>query len=106
MMKFSFFPKLLLSIACILSCGVALAKINVADLKPLFSDNFDAKVKVVQKSIFFVTDVYKCRVKSGHNFFHLSEVNVANRKLIAVFILMQFRQVLVFQQGNINALRT
>jgi len=48
MMKFSFFPKLLLSIACILSCEVALAKINVADLKSLFGDNFDAKVKLVQ----------------------------------------------------------
>lgn len=47
-MKYSFFPKLIFSIACILSCGVALAKINVADLKPLFGDNFDAKVKVVQ----------------------------------------------------------
>ena len=47
-MKFPIFSKLILSAACVLACGITFAKINVADLKPLFSDNFDAKVKVVQ----------------------------------------------------------
>jgi urea transport system permease protein len=47
-MKFSIFSKLIPSIFCILVCGIAFAKMNITDLKPLFSDNFDAKVKVIQ----------------------------------------------------------
>ena len=47
-MRSSFFLKPLLSAICLLSCGVVFAKITVTDLKPLFGENFDAKVKVVQ----------------------------------------------------------
>ena len=47
-MKSTFFLKLILSVICTLACGITFAKINVTDLKPLFSDNFDAKVRVVQ----------------------------------------------------------
>jgi len=47
-MKLPFFSKLILSVICVLTCGITFAKISVGDLKPLFSDNFDAKVKVVQ----------------------------------------------------------
>ena len=47
-MKFSIFSKLILSIISVLICEIAFAKINAADLKPLFSDNFDAKVKAIQ----------------------------------------------------------
>ena len=47
-MKLPFFSKLILSVICVLTCGVTFAKISVGDLKPLFSDNFDAKVRVVQ----------------------------------------------------------
>jgi len=43
-----FFSKLILSVVCTLACGITFAKINASDLKPLFSDNFDVKVKVVQ----------------------------------------------------------
>jgi urea transport system permease protein len=46
--KFFIFSKLIPSIFCILICGIAFAKMNTTDLKPLFSDNFDAKVKVIQ----------------------------------------------------------
>ena len=47
-MKLPFFSKLILSVICVLTCGITFAKISVTDLKPLFGDNFDAKVKVVQ----------------------------------------------------------
>ena len=47
-MKFLNFSKIVFAIICIFMCEVAFAKITVADLKPLFGENFDAKVKVVQ----------------------------------------------------------
>jgi urea transport system permease protein len=47
-MKFQIFSKLLLPLVCILFSEVAFAKITLSDLKPLFGENFDAKVKVVQ----------------------------------------------------------
>lgn len=47
-MKFQILLKWLLSACLVLSCGLSLAKITVSDLKPLFGENFDAKVKVVQ----------------------------------------------------------
>ena len=47
-MKLSIFSKLILLLVCILASGITFAKINTADLKPLFGENYDAKVKVVQ----------------------------------------------------------
>lgn len=47
-MKISKISKLILIIACLLVSGISFAKINVSELKPLFGEDFDAKVKVVQ----------------------------------------------------------
>jgi urea transport system permease protein len=47
-MKLPFFSKLILSVICAVTCGITFAKISVTELKPLFGDDFDAKVKVVQ----------------------------------------------------------
>ena len=47
-MKLHFWLKAILSTACLLSCGLAIAKISEANVKPLFGEDFDAKVKVVQ----------------------------------------------------------
>ena len=47
-MRPHFFSKLILLAICILAWGITFAKMNATDLKPLFGDNFDAKVKVVQ----------------------------------------------------------
>ena len=47
-MKFPIFSKSILLFACMLASGIAFAKINTSELKPLFGENYDAKVKVVQ----------------------------------------------------------
>ena len=47
-MKYPHFSKLLLSVLLALSCSLAIAKMTVGDLKPIFGESFDAKVKAVQ----------------------------------------------------------
>ncbi|MBU3624334.1 urea ABC transporter permease subunit UrtB [Polynucleobacter sp. AP-Latsch-80-C2] len=47
-MKYPHLSKLLLSVLLALSCSLALAKMTVGDLKPIFGESFDAKVKAVQ----------------------------------------------------------
>lgn len=47
-MKSNPFSKWLLFAYLALNCGLTFAKISSAELKPLFGENFDAKVKVVQ----------------------------------------------------------
>jgi urea transport system permease protein len=47
-MKYPYLSKLLLSVLLALSFSLAMAKMTASDLKPIFGENFDAKVKAVQ----------------------------------------------------------
>lgn len=47
-MKSTILTKIIFSIVCAFLSGFVYAKLSVVDLKPLFGENFDAKVKVIQ----------------------------------------------------------
>ena len=47
-MKYPHLSKLLLSVLLALCCTLAMAKMTASDLKPIFGENFDAKLKAVQ----------------------------------------------------------
>ena len=56
------------------------------------------QIKIVQKGIAFIADIYEAGVEPRHELLHLSQVDVANREgSLARFVLV-FHEPLVFKQ--------
>src|SRR5690606_19234955 len=69
-------------------------------VKKLFvSQKLRAKILIVQKSIFFITDAYKCRIKVRSQFFYFTDKQVAHHKISFVFLFVKFKKAAVFEQS-------
>ncbi len=54
----------------------------------------------MQERVLFVTYVDECRIQTGNQFLDTSQVNVTDLERLILFVVVQFNQLLVFQQGD------
>ena len=60
----------------------------------------------MQKGVAFITDIHETGIQTCHQFFNLGNVNVSNGIRCRAWLCLVFYQILVFQQGNRNLVRT
>jgi hypothetical protein len=57
-----------------------------------------AEIEIMQKSIFFIPYIHKSGIKTGHDLFNFSEINISYGKIITPFLMVKFDQLLILQQ--------
>ena len=62
-----------------------------------------AEVVIMQKSISFMANIYKCGIERRQHFPDATHVNVAYKELFRYILMMQLGKPSVFQQGYIGA---
>ena len=61
--------------------------------------NLGSQVQIMQKSIFFVPNVYESSIESLDYFFDRAKVNISDIELVVFFFLMEFNQSFVFKKS-------
>ena len=56
----------------------------------------------MQESLFVVAHFYEGGIESGQDFFHPSEIHVANHKLVVGLLFVKFDKYVVLQQSDVN----
>ena len=59
-----------------------------------------SEVEIMQKSVFLIADVHKCRIESGHDFLDLRQIEVAYRVSYVAAFLLERDKAGVFKQSD------